>query len=364
MNKLPDKPNYTTETIGLMVADHVTAMLAYWDRQLICRYANTAYIDWFGKSREEMIGKMTLHELLGPVLFEKNLPYILGALDGRVQTFEREIPTPADGVRYSLANYFPHLEDDKVIGFFVHVADISPVKQLEKELVKSNTMINDQNKRLLNFANIVSHNLGSYASNLKMLTDLLGDPEEKEKDMIFGHLSSVVESFIATVRNLNEIVEVQNLSSIQSREVSLHLYVEKVIEILRGKILSEHADVQNLVNRDLHFKANPAYLESIILNLVSNALRYHHPDRKPLILITAQSRENDIVLEVKDNGLGIDLNLYGKDLFGMYKTFHDNPDAKGLGLFITKFQIEAMGGQVDVHSIVNTGTTFTITIPK
>jgi signal transduction histidine kinase len=65
-------------------------------------------------------------------------------------------------------------------------------------------------------------------------------------------------------------------------------------------------------------------------------------------------------LEISDNGRGIDLNQYGDKMFGMYKTFHSNPDAKGIGLFITKNQVETMGGSISVTSTVNIGTTFKI----
>lgn len=119
-----------TKAIGLAIADHVDAMLAYWDKNLVCRFANKAYMQWFGKSPAEMIGKITLPELLGP-LYPKNRPFIEGALKGSRQTFEREIPIPAGEVRYSLANYYPDLVDGEVAGFFVHVADITAIKKLE-----------------------------------------------------------------------------------------------------------------------------------------------------------------------------------------------------------------------------------------
>jgi len=65
-------------------------------------------------------------------------------------------------------------------------------------------------------------------------------------------------------------------------------------------------------------------------------------------------------LSIEDNGIGIDLKKYDENLFGMYKTFHQNEDAKGLGLFIAKNQIEALGGKIEVKSEVDKGTTFTI----
>lgn len=114
------------------LADHLDAMLAYWNANEVCMYANNAYRAWFGKSKQDMMG-ITLSELLGP-LYELNLPYIRRALAGNRQVFERAIPTPDGTVRHSLATYVPHVVEGKVAGMFVHVADVSPLKKLEEQL--------------------------------------------------------------------------------------------------------------------------------------------------------------------------------------------------------------------------------------
>jgi len=118
--------------IVMRVTNQVTAMLAYWNTDQVCLFANDAYRDWFGKSGSEVMG-MTLKELLGP-LYEKNLPYILAAMNGERQIFEREIPTPSGDIRYSIATYTPDIVDGKVRGMIVHVADVTPLKKLEHEL--------------------------------------------------------------------------------------------------------------------------------------------------------------------------------------------------------------------------------------
>lgn len=116
---------------ALQVADHVPAMLAYWNADQICLFANAAYKDWFGKSRTDVVGT-TMRELLGP-LYELNLPYIRRALAGEVQMFERSIPQPNGAVRESLATYTPDIVDGVVQGFFVQVADVTAMKRLQHE---------------------------------------------------------------------------------------------------------------------------------------------------------------------------------------------------------------------------------------
>lgn len=116
--------------------DSLTAMLAYWDSTLRCRFANRAYQTWFGVSPESMIGRH-ISELLGPI-YELNRPHIEGALRGDAQVFEREIPDPAGGPpRHSLAHYIPDIVDGVVGGFFAHVTDISQLKRTELALRES-----------------------------------------------------------------------------------------------------------------------------------------------------------------------------------------------------------------------------------
>ncbi len=345
---------------GLMVADQISAMLAYWDKNSVCRFANSAYVDWFGKRKEDMVDKMTIKELLGP-LYEKNLPYITGALKGEAQTFEREIPLPSGTTRHSLANYFPDIVDGEVHGFFVHVADVTPLKILEKELRLSNEKVNEQNKRLLNFSNIVSHNLKSYASNLDSLLHLYSVADSaEEKDKIFGFIKKISQRFSSSVNHLNEITKSQNLAKVSPERINLYDYLERLKETLLIQIESAHATVINNVDKELEIFANPAYTESILMNLLTNAIKYRKPDRSPVIELSCNREGTKAIFKIRDNGRGINLEKYGAELFGMYKTFHGNSDAEGIGLFITKYQIEIMGGQIEVESKENIGTTFTV----
>jgi PAS domain S-box-containing protein len=121
--------------IALSLVNHLDAMIAYWDLDQVCVFANSAYLAWFGKTPEQMQG-ITLERLLGPI-YPQNLPYIRAAYDGHVQVFERDIPTPDGKTRHSLATYTPDVVDGRVRGIFVHVADVTPLKVLERELRRS-----------------------------------------------------------------------------------------------------------------------------------------------------------------------------------------------------------------------------------
>ena len=128
----PGRETLDVAELALRVADHAPAMLAYWNADQVCLFANEAYRTWFGKSRSAVVGS-TMRELLGP-LYELNLPYIRAALAGEPQVFERTIPGPDGVIRESLATYTPDIIDGRVAGFFVHVANVTAMKALEREL--------------------------------------------------------------------------------------------------------------------------------------------------------------------------------------------------------------------------------------
>ena len=102
------------------------------------------------------------------------------------------------------------------------------------------------------------------------------------------------------------------------------------------------------------------YLESIFQNLLTNAIKYRSSDRKPAIHFKSVVLGQHLELHVTDNGQGIDLQKFGGKLFGLHKTFHEHREARGVGLFLVKTQIEALGGSIRVMSEVNKGTTFII----
>ncbi len=357
---MPIVGNNDLNALGLLVSDHVSAMLLYWDKNQVCQFANEPVIDWYGISREEMIGKITIREISGDS-YDQILPYIKGVLGGRAQTYEREVTNKQGKKRNSLINFFPHVVDGVVRGFFVHAADISQIKALETELIQKNEIILDQNRRLLNFANIISHNLRSYSSNLETILDMFVHAgTEGEKEEMLNYLKSISKRFSTTIDQLDEIAHSQKQGTIKHVRINLNDYVQRAIDILGIQIKSFGAVVINNVGDDLWLDVNPAYMESIVLNFLTNAIKYRHPDRKPVVEVNGYRTGDHVAITIKDNGIGINLEKHGKDLFGMYKTFHDNPDAHGIGLFITKFQVEAMGGRIEVESELDEGTTFKI----
>lgn len=242
-------------------------------------------------------------------------------------------------------------------------ADITEQKQQEERLRHTLDMVSGQNSRLLNFAYIVSHNLRTHSSNFKMIMDILSDPatSKSEREELSGHLKQVSEQLHDTIANLNEVVSIQTNIDIQTCEINLHNYFNRAIELLCNDISRCQVNIDNRIPIDCKLVYNPAYMESIIFNLLSNAIKYRSLVRKPEITISYFNvPEDKYGFVVSDNGIGIDLKKYGDQLFGMYKTFNGNPDAKGMGLFITKNQVESLGGSIEVTSEVDKGTAFRV----
>jgi PAS domain S-box-containing protein len=243
------------------------------------------------------------------------------------------------------------------------IQDITDRKNAEIELNNSFNIVTEQNKRLLNFSYIVSHNLRSHTSNITSLLTLLEEEESREgKEQLMSHIRNVSDLLNETMVNLNDVVSIQKNINLIVEPLSLRSYVDKAIEILSEQIVLKKAVIKNEIPADLIVNYNPAYMESIVLNFISNAIKYSHPERIPVVSIRCSDENDETILQIRDNGTGIDLKKYGQKLFGMYKTFHGNKDARGIGLFICKNQIETMGGKIEVESEPGVGTTFKIYI--
>ncbi|MCR5863166.1 PAS domain-containing sensor histidine kinase [Flavobacterium sp. J372] len=238
--------------------------------------------------------------------------------------------------------------------------DITQLKEKEMELASTIDIVGTQNNKLSNFAHIVSHNLRSHAGNLRMLLDLFKAAPPEQRDEMMQHLEAISDGLNITIGHLKELVEIQSEIKLEKQPLNLRHYLKNILNILHNEITKHGVNVDINIPLDATVNYNPAYLESILLNFTTNAIKYSSPDRKPMLTYDFSIVDGKKILAVSDNGLGIDLRRHKNSLFGMYKTFHKNQNSRGIGLFITKNQVEAMGGRIEVNSEVNKGTTFKI----
>ncbi|WP_158306398.1 PAS domain-containing sensor histidine kinase [Lacinutrix sp. 5H-3-7-4] len=255
-----------------------------------------------------------------------------------------------------------HTTDGYIHFVGTHI-DITTQVKNQTKVDNALTIATEQNNKLKNFAHIVTHNLKQYSSNFENLLDFYDEANSvNEKEEIICHLKSVSSSLDRTIQNLNEIVSVQSKKNKNIQSLNVNSFIEDTLKLLEIIIIESNATVINNVSPQLNISYHSAYLESIILNLLSNAIKYKHPERDPIIHIISKIEGDFINLYFKDNGRGIDLKKFGKDVFGLYKTFHYNDNAEGVGLYLVKSQIESIGGKISIESEVNVGTTFKISL--
>ena len=241
--------------------------------------------------------------------------------------------------------------------------DISDQKEKELELAKMLEILNTQNNKLLNFAHIVSHNLRTHSGNIKSLLDLHKEELLSDLDTL-SNIQIVSDELFSTIENLNELVSIHTVKDKEIEELNLNVYINKVLDVLHDSIKQKDIVVLNYIQSSVTIECLPAYLESILLNIVTNAIKYSDTKKVSKIIFTSDVNDDYVVLNIKDNGLGIDLNKYKDSIFGLYKTFHKNNDARGVGLYLTKNQIENMGGKIEVESTLHVGSTFKIYFKK
>lgn len=256
-------------------------------------------------------------------------------------------------------------EDDLLIGYLGIAIDLSEIKKAEKEITSLLEITNDQNDRLRNFAHIVSHNLRSHASNFRMLLDLLIHeyPEFQENEFI-NYLGDASDDLKETITHLNEVVQLNTTLLENLETINLFEIVELNIRNIYILASKKNVAIKNDVPTEITIQGVTAYISSIINNLLTNAIKYSKVDGSKFVRLSCKLVGDFVELNIEDNGIGIDLKRNGAKIFGMYKTFHNNTDARGIGLFITKNQVEAMGGTIKVESKLNKGTSFTIQFKK
>ncbi len=328
--------------------------------------ANKSAASFFDQTPESIVGKTDKE--LG--VSDKNAKFYLDIEKKVIQQneahfipeYKTTLPDGSEGWYQTIKVPFLNTDSGKPAVLSI-VTNITFRKQKEMELSESLNIISQQNQRLMNFAHIVSHNLRNHAGNISMLLSLYNmEDSEVEQEELMKHMNVASERLNESIKDLNEIIDKQHQTKDDLKEINIRDQFVKVKEILTTEILNNQVKIEEDIPEDLTLTYNSAYLESILLNLLSNAIKYRDPDKRPIIKVRAFEQGERYHFEISDNGLGIDLDKHRDKLFGMYKTFHQNKNSKGIGLFITKNQIESMGGSIEVESKPNQGTTFKIVL--
>jgi signal transduction histidine kinase/ligand-binding sensor domain-containing protein len=232
---------------------------------------------------------------------------------------------------------------------------------LEEEVDKRTEELMQYNQQLEQFAFVTAHNLRGPVARILGLGNVLELTENvpDEVKTITDKLIFTAEEIDSVITDLNQILQIRNMPS-PLEELDLKKETSKIISNLEKEINSSNAIVRTDFPEIRSVITSKIYLDSILYNLLSNSIKFRHPERTPDIKITAINENDYICLVVSDNGLGIDLQKNRNKLFKLYSRFHFHIEGKGLGLYLTKTKVLTLGGKIEVKSEVNIGTTFKV----
>lgn len=259
-------------------------------------------------------------------------------------------------------------EQGNVTEIYGSLKDITELKEKEIQLDQLITELSVKYNNQMQFNYIVSHNLRSPIANILGLVHVLNKTpqmEENAKEKILSHLSTATKKMDQLLMDLNEILSSTAPLNLKKEPIYLPTLIESISDTLEKQI--REANVQ--INFKFSHSSKSAYsfksyFESVFYNLISNAIKYRSSERQPVIEIKSFEENDRLIFTIEDNGIGIDLEMHGKSIFGLYKRFNLDVEGKGLGLHMTKIQVEALGGNISVESSPGLGTTFSLTFPK
>ncbi len=351
----------------------------------------------------DLMNKPILEAL--PEIREQDIYQILKQVQESGQPFEgKEIHVPLTNHinnnledRYFNFIYHPRRDDngivDGVLAFVFEVtAQVKTKKELEslyqelatsneelqtaheelrttiEELEETNQQLITINNDLDNFIYTASHDLKAPISNIEgLVTALQENLNQNEKDdtsnMLLGFIETSVDRFKKTIEDLTDISRIQKASEQEMNVVIVHEIIDEVLLDLSTSVRKSNALINIDVDHCDSIFTSRKNIRSIIYNLLSNSIKYSHPERRPEITIECGHEDNFQTITVKDNGLGIDMSKKNK-LFAMFGRLHNHVEGTGVGLYMVKKIVENAGGKIEVESEIDKGSAFKVYFRK
>ncbi len=240
--------------------------------------------------------------------------------------------------------------------------NITPQKKHEAERNRILAELTQTNKQLKQLNYTTSHDLRSPISSILTIFELLD--VSSIKDTQTKELMELLKTSTSNLKKtLDERIDgFKNNDALQVpvEEVEVFKSLEKTRNSLHTLIKDSKATFELHLDSFKTIRFNKNYLDSIFLNLISNSIKYAHPNRAPVITIKSGIVNGHKQLVFSDNGLGFDDKANEGNVFGLYQKFHSLTDSKGIGLYLVYNHITSLGGSISVNSTVNEGTTFTL----
>ncbi len=238
------------------------------------------------------------------------------------------------------------------------ISDIHGQKLAENRLKKTNRELKIANEYLDNFVFTAAHDLRAPVANLKSLSGLL-QTNNGQDHRIVEKIDQSVDRLEGTLRGIIRILDIQQAAGEEHSLISF----KDVLEVARKELEEQIESTNAAISSDFGvgtIQYVEFYLTSIVKNLISNAIKYRSDEKSPQIRISTKKKNGYVCLEVQDNGIGIDLDRYGKKIFRPFERLHRTIEGLGVGLHIIKTIVEKNGGYIDVQSQLEEGTTFLV----
>ncbi|MEE1964169.1 HAMP domain-containing sensor histidine kinase [Allomuricauda taeanensis] len=238
------------------------------------------------------------------------------------------------------------------------------LKSTNRLVKQSNERLQLRNRQLEDFNYVVAHNLKAPVSSMSIIVDMLSKSGDQETfKELFPKLETISSSISTLTEDVQTYISILSNKDLDFENVNLLLLLKEVENDFAETLLdNKRKDFETIYKLDAWhtLKCSKFYMKSILHNFLSNAIKYRRMDVSPHVIFETCWENERKVLYIRDNGLGMDLNRHGDNLFKLYKRFHRNVSGKGMGLFIAKSQLEAMDATIEVQSTENIGTTFKI----
>ena len=247
----------------------------------------------------------------------------------------------------------------------IHI-DIDELKRKELQLRQITEELMYTNRELEKFAYITSHNLRAPVVNIVSLLNMIDKSSftDSNSAAVIEKIDLSVQRLESTLDDLIDVVSAKKITLSEKASINISECTRAVLSNLETQLIKVDADVNvNIEKADRIFYIK-SVLESIIQNLITNAIKYRSLDRRLKIEINTTEDDDFVYLSVRDNGIGFDSNKYGEKIFKLYERIHHNVEGKGLGLYLIKTQIEALNGRIDVTSKPDEGALFIVSIKK
>ena len=363
------------EAFARTIAENIPGRVVYWGRDRVCGYANQHFCDWFGRTREQVIGR-TIEEVLGAEHLARRRPRIDAVLAGESQVFEREERGPDGRTHTTWVHYLPERRNGEVVGFFVLVHDITELKEAQRQLqVLNNSLAQARdaadaaNRAKSEFLANMSHEIRTPMNTVLGLTRLLQrEPLTAEQVANVGKISEATRHLLTII---NDILDLSKVEAGQLRLERVHFPLAAVLDQVRS-LIADQASAKGLaIELDTDdtppwLQGDPTRLRQALLNYAANAVKF---TERGTIAIRARllQRHGEQVLvhfEVKDTGRGVDAEQLPR-LFSAFEQGDSSTTRRyggtGLGLAVTRRLAAMMGGESGAESELGVGSLFWFT---